>query len=558
MESGALSVRPGISALKRTHPVLFYAWILAALIALVGWTLGFAYPLMSVLIRAIGLSRGDGSVVSALVTPSTLAVVRATFFQALMSTIVSVVFGLPLGWILGGAIESGDSHVSRWGRRALPLLAIPFGVPTLVVAFTGICFLGKNGILAHWGVETGLEYSFSGVVFLHALLNIPWIALWVAQARQGMPSHWMEAARTLGANSRQRQIKIAWPWIRSSLVAASLQVFQLCSMSFALVLIFGGGPPVETLETAMVSALKSGEVDWSKAIALAIWQVGLTLIPWVWLAWKESRTQVEGRAAEARGGGWNSQARPLSAFMGFIVSAGFVIPYLIFIVQIPRASFFGVWAVPEFRSGLLNSIRIACASTLLAFFWTLSTVWVLAMIARNSPRLSSAIRIFALLPSGISILVSGLGFWFAYSAWIDPFEGSLPAMAALQAVSLAPWIFRTLWPLVLSLPHRELEAARSLGAAPVRAFFKVERSRWKMPLLTSAAIAFSAAIGEVAAYSLFGAEGKEPLPLLVTRWMGHYRFEDAQAVTAWILLFASGGLALVLVRAHSQAVPGSG
>src|SRR6185437_14536476 len=107
------------------------------------------------------------------------------------------------------------------------------------------------------------------------------------------------------------------------------------------------------------------------------------------------------------------------------------------------------------------------------------------------------------LPGGISVLVLGLGFWLAYGQWLDPFSGSLTAMVFLEIALFLPILFRMFWPLADQLRPRLLEAAATLGAGPVPAFFWVEWPRWQ-PVVTSAlALATAASLGEVAAVSLF-------------------------------------------------------
>ncbi len=508
----------------------------AAVLTIALWLGAFFFPLLAVFSRVLA---ADGSVSELLFSPSVLQTVRSTLLQALTSTVVSVLLGIPLGLAIGRSAVRGD----RWARRALPLLAIPYGVPTLAVAMTGILLFGRSGWLAGWGISTELAYSMSGVVFLHALLNIPWVALLVAQSRLTIPRSWEEAASTLGAGRVGRFRRVIWPWVSSTTISTALQVFQLCATSFALVLLFGGGPPVETIETALVGAVKGGSLDWARASALGCWQVVLTAVPWAWLAWREARDQARGRVGEGQfiAPKAVSRGRPQSGFVFFAIAALFVLPYGIFLLETPLASALGVASTPEFQRAALNSFALAASSSVFALSWAGAAVWVLISVSRKNPRWAAVLRTLALLPSGVSILVTGLGFWFAYSAWVDPFEGSFLAMSALQATAVAPWLFRILWPSALGIPRRQLEAARTLGASPSLAFWRIDARRWRAPVLTAAAIAFAAALGEVAAYSLFGAEGSEPLPLLAARWMGRYRFEDEQAVTAWILL-GSGGL----------------
>ena len=68
-----------------------------------------------------------------------------------------------------------------------------------------------------------------------------------------------------------------------------------------------------------------------------------------------------------------------------------------------------------------------------------------------------------------------------------------------------------------------------------------------MPVVSVLGMVAGASIGEVAAVSLFYSESMMPLPLLVTRWMGQYRFDEAMAIAA-LLFLVSGGLMAIFWR----------
>ena len=96
-------------------------------------------------------------------------------------------------------------------------------------------------------------------------------------------------------------------------------------------------------------------------------------------------------------------------------------------------------------------------------------------------------------------------------------------MAALAAVDRTP-----------------LLAARTLGAGRLRAALDIEARSILPAFLTASAFAFSIAAGDASAPLLIGAPGFEPLPLLVYRLVGSYRFPEACA--AGIVLALVTGL----------------
>jgi ABC-type Fe3+ transport system permease subunit len=155
-------------------------------------------------------------------------------------------------------------------------------------------------------------------------------------------------------------------------------------------------------------------------------------------------------------------------------------------------------------------------------------------------------------PAGVSALVLALGIWFAYGRWIDPFEGSLTAMVLLQTTLSLPFAYRMLWAVDRGAQTRLVEAARTLGARPAQAFWWVEWPRWRPVVLGLLAMTGAASLGEVAAASFFASDQLVPLPLLATRWMARYQFEQAQWVSIFLLALSALAVAGVVFGVGSS------
>jgi thiamine transport system permease protein len=477
---------------------------LARLCTLVFWLACVAVPIGAVLMRANGAAAG-------MLDPLVLLTVRATLWQAAWSTVISVGLGLALGlWV-----ARARGRIRRW---TVMVLAIPSGVPTVVAATAWV------------GLHLSFAYSFAAVIWAHVFFNAPWVALQISEARMQVPRAQLEAAETLGAGAWRRFVAVIWPHLQWTLASASAQVFAFCVMSFALVLILGGGPPVDTLETALYSRVRGGGLDLAGATACAAWEVLITLVPWTLvLLFRRRAPKLEvGRESP----GAQAASPKIVAGTAFVLALLFVLPY--FAVLKP-AQILALFSQPEISAPLLLSFKLALAVGAGTLF-----IAILAVIslARASGAASFVASILLTLPSGLSVLVLGLGAWLAYGRWVDPFEGSFAAMWALQVTLFFPLAFRMLWPVAQASQKRQLEAAYTLGATPWRAFWLVEWPRYRAPIGSALAVVLAGAIGEVAAVSLFYSESLVPLPMLVTRWMGQYRFEEASAASGVLLLAA--------------------
>jgi thiamine transport system permease protein len=543
METGAVkssqatasfALRPPrwVSALARLWTFLFFAICVAIPLAALGW-------------RAAGA-------IAQLGDPSILATARATAVQAWLSVSVSALIGIPAGLWLEARTRASE-RMSGWVSA---LLVLPAGVPTVVAATSWVAWLGRSGYLS-W---MDLAYRLEAVIVAHVFYNAPWIALLVFQARRQMPEAPLEAARQLGAGRWAAFQHVTWPRIRPAALSACAQALAFCSMSFALVLILGGGPPVETLETALYSRVRFGQLDLAGATACAFWEVVMTLIPWAAVVWFSRTARMEGVVTRPDP---RTRSRPSAGVFSAanwalaLAAVGASIPVLPYLVVFAPGSI-RAWGSASFWGEILGPLRLslALATGVGGFTLVTSSVAVLALSGLGGSgrgrAFSRASSIALAFPGSVSALVLGLGGWFAYSRWVDPFAGSWVAIWLLQATLFFPVAYRILWPIAQAGNRARLEGAVLLGASPARAFWLIDAARWRTPMIAVFALVTSAALGEVAAVSLFYSEDLIPLPLLVSRWMGQYRFEEARAVAS-LLFLLSAGITLVCAKEQSHA-----
>ena len=354
----------------------------------------------------------------------------------------------------------------------------------------------------------------------------------MSRALDEVPQAETEAAATLGASPFRIFQTVVIPRVAPAVASVFAQVFSLCAMSFVLVMILGGGPPVETLETTLFSKIRAGGLDLSGASVCAAWQIMITMLPWIVLRRLGALRLDPGRASRKRGA-----ASRRGIWIGSAVALIFFLPYfaLLHDLNLPRLWHDGNGL--EVVQAMKTSLGLAALASCLSVLVALLGVW-----AETRSRLFAQIGSLALVvPSGISIMVLGLGFFIAYEKIIDPFSSSIWPIALLQAVFFVPVAFRVFQPIGRSRDHGAWEAAATLGGSPIQTFQFVEWPRWRGPVVSVITLIAGAALGEVAAVSLFYNENRIPVSLLITRWMGRYQVEEAQALSL-ILLVASGVL----------------
>lgn len=473
----------------------------------------------------LGLFTGSGQL-SALFDPVVLSTAKFTASQAIFSTLCAAILGVPLGLYLGRAKF----------RHSLPLiqrfLSLPMGVPTIVAATSWIILLGRSGFLSRAGFSSEILYSWKAIILVHVIFNVPYVALLVSQRRSQIPERLFDLAKSLGANRFQVFKELTGHFMGATVATALLQVFSFCTMSFSIVLLLGGGPPVSTLETAIYERLRSGILDLEGASACALWQILLNVLPIVLLrVLMREKTPLEQRAdVSQQNTSW------------FVITLSFIwiIPYF-FILD----GFFASWgALDELNGIFLTSFRDSLAIALMTSFCTISLAGLSTILLskwRNNPLVYTTLEALLSFPAGVSALVIGVGFWLAYGAWIDPFAQNFLIIVMIQTMLFLPAILRILFPTIGVTNLRKKELARTLGASPLALIKIVDWPTWRRPLLTGWSICFGMSFAEVASVSMFSGENLVPLPVLITQLLGQYKFAAAQ--------MASVGLAVICLSA---------
>ena len=213
----------------------------------------YVYPLVSILRVSFtpDANLGAGGIEAAgatLLQASFWQVAWFTTWQAALSTLLTVVAGLPMAYVF--------ATYSFRGKTVLhALLTIPFVMPTVVVASAFLALVGQNGMLnqalQRWfGLQHAplqLEHSLALILAAHVFFNVSVIIRTVGGFWSTLNPHLAESAAVLGARPWRSFATVTLPLLLPSLLAASLLVFLFCFTSFGVILILGG-PTFATLE----------------------------------------------------------------------------------------------------------------------------------------------------------------------------------------------------------------------------------------------------------------------------------------------------------------------
>lgn len=220
----------------------------------------FALPLVGLLWRAPWSSAwrylGDGQTRTAL---------RLSVECSLWATFLSVVFGVPLAWLLARVDFPGRGFV-----RALCTLSMV--LPPVVGGVALFFALGRRGLVGQYldrWFDIRLPFTTAGVVVAQTFVAMPFLVITVEAALRQLDQRVDQAARTLGASRWYTFRRVTLPAIRPALAAGAVLAWARALGEFGATITFAGNFP-GTTQTLPLSVYLALETNPEEAIVLAL------------------------------------------------------------------------------------------------------------------------------------------------------------------------------------------------------------------------------------------------------------------------------------------------
>ncbi|MEJ2446706.1 MAG: iron ABC transporter permease, partial [Anaerolineales bacterium] len=464
--------------------------------------------------------------------PAVRRVIGFTFKQAAISTLLTLLVGLPGAYLFG--------RFNFRGKKILrALTGVPFVMPTLVVAAGFYALLGPTGwinstlenLLGLDSPPISFVNTLGAILTAHVFYNTTIVLRVVGDYWSRLDPRLESAARVLGANRWAAMLEITLPLLLPAIAAAALLVFIFDFTSFGVVLVLGG-PTFATMEVEIYYQTIS-LFNLPAAATLSLLQVGLTLILTVVYTRLTSRIQQPVQLS-SRG----RTQRPLvsrrsrllaglliSALLLFLISplaalagksltgsepgAPLTLAYYRSLASRPRESLF--YLPPGAALGV--SLGYGTITVLLALFLGLPAAWSLAK--KNLTFLDKILDPVLMLPLGTSAVTLGLGFLVALDQ--PPLNlRTSPLLVPLAHTLVAfPFVVRSLTPALASIQPRIRQAAAVLGASPRQVAREIDLPLIGRALLVAATFAFTISIGEFGASSLITRPEYPTVPVVI-------------------------------------------
>lgn len=249
----------------------------------------FALPLVGLIWRA-PWSNAWGY----LTDDTALTALRLSLVTSLCAAVLSIVFGVPLAWLLARVDFPGRGAV-----RALCLLSMV--LPPVVGGVALFFSLGRRGLVGQYldeWFDITLPFSTAGVVVAQTFVSMPFLVVTVEAALRQLDPRLEDASRTLGGSRWYTFRRVTLPAIRPALTAGAVLAWARALGEFGATITFAGNFP-GTTQTMPLAVYLSLETNPEAAIVLALLMVAVSFAVLVGLRdrWFGAATSAGGVAA---------------------------------------------------------------------------------------------------------------------------------------------------------------------------------------------------------------------------------------------------------------------
>ena len=190
---------------------------------------------------------------------------RLSLLSATLATLVSLVLGVPLAWVLARSRVRGRSVL-----RAL--VTVPLVLPPVVGGVALFAVLGRQGIVGRWLDEAfgvTVPFTTAAVVIAETFVAMPFLVISVEGALRAADSRFEDAAATLGADRWTTFRRVTLPLVSPGIAAGAVLCWARALGEFGATVTFAGNLQGVT-RTMPLAVYLAMETDPDEAVVLSL------------------------------------------------------------------------------------------------------------------------------------------------------------------------------------------------------------------------------------------------------------------------------------------------
>ncbi len=492
-----------------------------------------------------------------------------TALVACLATVMAVLFGFTLAWILTRTAIPGRDHLER-------LLELPYYMTPLVGALAWGVLLGpKTGLINQlWRLLGHGDlfdiYTPYGIAWVMALFEGTVAFVMISAAMKSMDPALEESSRVLGAGKLHTALHVTLPMVAPGVVSATIFVFAEMLGSFAAAFVLGVPGRFYVVTTAIWQATLSYPPEYGRAAAMGL-SLFLVMLVMLFLSRLILR---RGNYATITGKGFRPRALdvgrlrwPLVAVCWAYVGLSVFLPLgALLLTSFQRfatvilsqsiftlANYQSALQMGALGSALENSLLLGFVVATIAVPLVSVLVWIVYRGNLPGGRLIEALVMF---PQAVPRLVFGLGLLWAWLTIPIPIYGTLWLLGIAYLTVFLPLGMRTMAGVVLQVDRGLEECARVCGASWLHQMRTVTLPLLRPGMVAAWLLIFIAGVRELGvSVFLMGPNAKVIAPSIVNSWLSSSsELSAAMALLQTVTVFIAVAILFAVVRSVSRGI----
>ena len=425
-----------------------------------------------------------------------------SFKISIAATLLSLVIGTPLAYLFAVYKIRGKSFLSI--LIVVASMSAPF-----IGAYSWILLLGRSGVITTFFKNLGIAlpdiYGFGGIVLVMTLQLFPLVFLYARGALKNIDNSLIEAAGNLGCSGVKCFLKVVIPLIMPTLLAAGLLVFMRSFADFGTPMLIGEG--YRTFPVVLYNEFIN-EVGGNDGFAAAIAVIAIVITTVVFLVQKyiSNRKSFSLNALhpmeerEAKGA-----TRWLVHLFSYLVIGVAVLPqcYIIYtsFKNTEGKIFVDGYSMQSYATAfgkLGKSIQNTIIIPVLALVVIILLAILIAyLVVRRRNALTNVTDILSMIPYIVPGTVLGIALLIGFNKPPLLISGTMLIMVVALVIRRLPYTIRSSVAILQQIPMSIEEAAISLGATKMKAFFRITVPMMRAGIVSGAILSWVTMISEL-------------------------------------------------------------
>ena len=455
--------------------------------------------------------------------------IKFTFFQAILSTSISITFGFILSLCL-----YLSNIKSQYITTALNFFFI---APVLFISYGVIFIHGSNGLMQKIFQLFNLDFSYSffglvGIIYVTSFFNIALSANYFYRKLINIPENYLKLLAANKINFYLALTKYLRPIILNNIIILVSMILIFCISNFTIIYIFANSPLLTTIELAIYQKI-SFEANILDAVVYGFIQSGLIIV--ILIPILKLRNNFELLTLKQSEIYRIYKPNLLSSIILIIFCFYFFTPCLVILKGLFNFNLDLLFSLSSLTA-FMYSFLIAISSLLISLLIGLSSLFITRGLYEKKSQLSNFI-IFTIFIISFIPAITLSAILFLINSNLNFILPNFLIVSFVNSFLLTPLIFLFLLPKFMENNRHERLKIIQFKISPLVRLIKIDFLKFKKELLIICSSCFVLSMGDLTSITLFNSNSFKTVPYFISQLYSSYRYDDAFFLLAVFVIF---------------------